>query len=62
MTEPHVHTPAHRTWLDRSNRFIEICECGASRYVTTTGLPDPQWHSCVRCTHAYGRNAADTAR
>ncbi len=46
----HTHEPASEMRMDTYS--VEICECGASRYVRK-GVPEP-WHTCALCTHPYG--------
>ena len=52
----HKHAAEHTSIGESRN--LEICDCGASRYTDKQGKPTEPWHTCVLCTHEYGRSAA----
>lgn len=51
----HTHECKHRTLTHP--RAIEVCDCGATRYVTK-GVPEP-WHACELCAHPMGHSPLD---
>lgn len=51
----HAHAAEHVTRLDGGTVY-EVCACGATRVSRPTDRPSElRWHTCVLCTHPWGR-------